>query len=98
MFSPICNFSTDLINVLSGAVFLYPMKKRNISLHCCRIEWRTDLGLIKILSVIIYFTAGKEPMSQSSSSVRNATNLWIFCFRDYLYAFRKTLCPVRLAH
>ena len=40
MFSPICNFSTDSINVLSGAVFLYPMKKRNISLHCSRIEWR----------------------------------------------------------
>ena len=39
MFSPICNFSTDL-NVLSGAVFLYPMKKRNISLHCSRIERR----------------------------------------------------------
>ena len=28
MFSPICNFSTDSINVLSGAVFLYPMKKK----------------------------------------------------------------------
>ena len=40
MFSPICNFSTDLINELSGAVFLYPMKKRNISLHCRRIEFR----------------------------------------------------------
>ena len=38
MFSPICSFSTDSINVLSGAVFLYPMKKRNISLHCSRIE------------------------------------------------------------
>ena len=37
MFSPICNFSADL-NVLSGAVFLYPMKKRNISLSCSRVE------------------------------------------------------------
>ena len=27
MFSPICNLSADL-NVLSGAVFLYPMEKR----------------------------------------------------------------------
>ena len=27
MFSPICNFFADL-NVLSGAVFLYPMEKK----------------------------------------------------------------------
>ena len=32
MFSPICNLSADL-NVLSGAVFLHPMKKRNIYLN-----------------------------------------------------------------
>ena len=37
MFSPICNFSADL-NVLSGAVFLYPIKKGNISLNCSRVE------------------------------------------------------------
>ena len=30
MFSPIRNFCTDVINVLSGAMmFLYPMKNRN---------------------------------------------------------------------
>ena len=37
MFSPICNFSAD-VNVLPGAVFLYPMKKRNISLNCSRVD------------------------------------------------------------
>ena len=31
-------FSTDLINVLSGAMFLYPMKMRNMSF--CTVEWR----------------------------------------------------------
>ena len=30
--------------------------------------------------------------------MRNASNLQTFCFEDYHYAFRETLCPVTLAH
>ena len=30
-------------------------------------------------------------LSQPSTSVRNATNLWTFCFRDYLCPWRVSL-------
>ena len=44
-----------------------------------------------------FFAAGFT-LRQPKTPEGNATNLRIFCFEDYHYAFQETLCPVTLAH
>ena len=42
--------------------------------------------------------AARFTLTQPYTPVRNASNWHTFCFEDYHYAFRETLCPVTLAH
>ena len=44
------------------------------------------------------FFAARFTLRRPKTLVRNATNLWTFCFEDYHYAFQEILCPVTLTH